>query len=142
MLFTVNRFVYWRVMTQPFLVGLIMCWATSIINAQPPRSIEDRVYSVGQARIGGEEYQQSCAACHPSDQATHANAPELTLENWRGATLWEFADYTENTMPLSSPGRLTPSQVNAITAYILQINGYEAGDDNLVITLDDPIVIK
>ena len=45
----------------------------------------------------------------------------------QGLTAAALLDVIVNTMPQSDPGALKPEEYNAVTAYILQQNGYPAG---------------
>jgi hypothetical protein len=45
----------------------------------------------------------------------------------QGLTAAALLDVVTNTMPQSDPGSLKPEEYNAVTAYILQQNGYPAG---------------
>jgi hypothetical protein len=52
-----------------------------------------------------------------------ANAQSLTAD--------ALLDVIANTMPQSDPGSLKPEEYAAVTAYILQQNGYPAGSTAL-----------
>ena len=45
----------------------------------------------------------------------------------KGTTAQSLLDVIANTMPQTDPGSLKPEDYNAVTAYILQQNGYPAG---------------
>ena len=45
----------------------------------------------------------------------------------QGLTAQTLLDVIANTMPQSDPGSLKPEEFAAVTAYILQQNGYPAG---------------
>ncbi len=90
------------------------------------------LYTDAQANAGAAIYAQACAACHGS-QLEGVAAPALkgpafgemaTAQSLTGDTL---LDVISNTMPQSDPGSLKPEEYNAVTAYILQQNGYPAG---------------
>lgn len=84
-------------------------------------------------------YQQYCAACHgPSLQGNPA-AP-LTGPAFRAR--WEDGKHTlddlffivRSLMPNNAPGSLSKAQYADVVAYILKINGYPAGDAELIPT--------
>lgn len=90
------------------------------------------LYTADQASTGANIYAQSCATCHGSALEGTA-APALkgtaftdtaTAESLTADTLY---DVIAGTMPQSDPGSLKPEEYAAVTAYILQQNGYPAG---------------
>ena len=98
-------------------------------GAQPAKPA---LYTAEQATAGAAVYSQACSACHGA-QMEGVAAPAL-----KGAVFGEMAaaqsltvqtllDVIVNTMPQSDPGSLKPEDNNAVTAYILQQNGYPAG---------------
>jgi mono/diheme cytochrome c family protein len=100
---------------------------TSLAQAPKPA-----LYTDAQATAGATVYAQSCAACHGS-QLEGVAAPALTgpvfgeLANAQSLTADALLDVIVNTMPQSDPGSLKPEEYAAVTAYILQQNGYPAG---------------
>ena len=120
---------------------------TSDLLAQE-RSISDGVYTTEQAARGNREYTQQCATCHSTNLRGGEMAPGLVgqtfISGWSGETLWNFADYTNATMPQDSPGNLSVQALNDVIAFILSSNGYPAGDAELSLDLEsegDPIII-
>jgi len=93
------------------------------------------------AREGREIFNQRCAACHgergQGSDDFHALAggvgtlssgqPQLTVGSYwpYATTLW---DYTRRAMPYTQPGSLTATEVYAVTAYVLYLNGILAED--------------
>jgi mono/diheme cytochrome c family protein len=95
------------------------------------------VYTDAQASAGATVYAQSCAACHGS-QLEGVAAPALKgpafgdMANAQSLTVDTLLDVISNTMPQSDPGSLKPEDYAAVTAYILQQNGYPAGTTAMV----------
>ncbi len=121
----------------------------SVPAAAQERTISDGVYTSEQATRGRAAYRAQCAACHASDLFGGEMAPGLKgsgfIGGWSGATLWEFADFTNATMPQDAPGRLSAQELNDVIAFILQSNDYPAGAGELAIDLanqGDPIRIE
>ncbi|HEY4077753.1 MAG TPA: cytochrome c [Rhizomicrobium sp.] len=91
------------------------------------------LYTAAQATAGAAVYAQSCASCHGA-QLEGVAAPALKgsafgeMANAQSLTADAMLDVIANTMPQSDPGSLKPEEYNAVTAYILQQNGYPAGD--------------
>lgn len=100
-----------------------------IVSAQPAKPL---LYTAAQAQAGAAIYASSCAACHGA-QMEGVAAPALKgsafgeLAAAQGLTAQSLLEVIANTMPQSDPGSLKPEDNNAVTAYILQQNGYLAG---------------
>ena len=90
------------------------------------------LYTEAQANAGAAVYTQTCAACHGS-QLEGVAAPALKgsvfgeMATAQSLTVQTLLDVIANTMPQSDPGSLKPEDNAAVTAYILQQNGYPAG---------------
>ena len=94
------------------------------------------VYTTDQAAAGASVYAQSCAVCHgPALEGIAAPALKGDAFHEMAAAQSLTADslltVTALTMPQSNPGTLTPEQYNQVVAYILQENGYPAGNTPL-----------
>jgi len=102
-------------------------------NAQ---ATKPALYTDAQAQAGVAVYSQACAACH-GQQLEGVAAPALKGEAFgemataQGLTADALLDVIVNTMPQSDPGSLKPDDYNAVTAYILQQNGYPSGSTAL-----------
>ena len=96
-------------------------------QAQDPKSILDRVYSVPQAERGEQRFRQSCSSCHTtSDFSGGAFA-----ERWSGQTLGEAYEFLSVNMPENDPGGLKPEEYASVLAFILRMNGYPVGSDDM-----------
>ncbi len=93
-------------------------------------------YTAAQAAQGASIYAANCASCHAQNLAGNS-APALTgtafhksLDgNYRtAAALYNFIS---KQMPLSAPGSLSSQNYLAVTAYIIQKNGFPAGSKAL-----------
>ncbi|MEO5821455.1 MAG: cytochrome c [Vicinamibacteraceae bacterium] len=98
----------------------------------------------GTAREGRVVFTTHCAACHGASGegsndfprlvggvgTLQTSSPVLTVGSYwpYATTLW---DYTRRAMPYTQPGLLTDSEVYAVTAYILRMNGIVKEDDVL-----------
>lgn len=89
----------------------------------------------GSVAEGAAIYAAQCAECH-GDTGTEGPYQVLVVpydaENWPGpvraiGNYWPYAstiyDYTYRTMPFNSPKSLTPDEVYALTAWLLNENG-------------------
>jgi mono/diheme cytochrome c family protein len=87
----------------------------------------DRVYSVAQADRGEQRFKTSCSSCHtPASFADGAFA-----DQWSGQTMAEVFDYVSTQMPENDPGGLRPQEYADVLAYILSVNAYPAGIEEL-----------
>lgn len=131
------------------LAGLVVAAVTVAPTAAQERTVSDGVFTAEQAARGAEVFREQCAACHGAElMGSEMGAPLVGADfvrGWSGATLWEFADFTNATMPQDAPGRLTAAELNDVVAFIFQSNEYPAGSDELMIDLEnegDPITIN
>lgn len=103
----------------------------------PMASAAEGLYSPAQALRGEETYQQFCSACHGARLQGTPAAP-LTGEAFRGR--WEDGKHTlddlyyiiRSLMPNNAPGSLSKSQYADVVAFILKVNNYPAGEEELV----------
>src|SRR5947208_12229751 len=99
------------------------------------KSAWDGVYTEAQAKRGAAGYAEQCASCH-GDQLTGGEmSPPLAggdfLSNWNGLTMGDLFERIRKSMPGNSPGSLS-REVNAdITAYMLSVNSFPAGEKEL-----------
>jgi len=119
--------------------SLLLFSAAALIalpNLAGAQDAKPALFTADQGTAGAAIYSQSCAACH-GQQLEGVAAPAL-----KGSTFGEMAtaqsltvdallDVITNTMPQSDPGSLKPEENAAVTAYILQQNGYPAGSTPL-----------
>ncbi len=90
------------------------------------------VFSAAQALEGRAVYARACAACHGANFQPAGGVPPLTggafLTNWRGKSVGELYAQTRSSMPVGAGGSLPASQYLALIAYLLEQNGFPAGD--------------
>jgi mono/diheme cytochrome c family protein len=102
------------------------------------RSVWEGLYSQSQAARGKEAYLRACASCHLEDLGGHEYAGALA--GYPFQMKWEDASVAEvfgriRTMPIGAAGSLTPPEYLDILAYLLQANGYPAGNDELNVAI-------
>jgi mono/diheme cytochrome c family protein len=110
------------------------------VHAQPQVAVEtvlDGVYSDAQATRGEASYTASCAGCH-GDALEGVSAPQLTgerfIERWREAMLDLIYDFIRERMPPrrgTGSDPIPDSDYSDILAYILNVNGYQPGTNEL-----------
>jgi mono/diheme cytochrome c family protein len=119
--------------------GLIAYGAVAVaISAQgaaPAKSVWDAVYSQDQAKRGQAKYAQVCSQCHQADLSGSDQAPSLAggefLDRWNDQSVGDLADRIRLTMPQDDIGSLNVQMSADITAYVLQVNNFPAGQDEL-----------
>ena len=119
--------------------------AFSQAPAAGPQKATPALYTASQADAGKKLYASNCAACHGEDLRS-ATAPPLAgpkfVDNWSppkpgaqtgawNASLDDLLFVMQNTMPLGNPKSLSVDEHLAIFAYLLQQNGYPAGNTPL-----------
>ncbi len=105
------------------------------IEVDPPasasRSVGEGVFSAAQAQAGRRVYAASCAACHGATFNPAGGVPPVQgsvfLANWRGRTLADLLAKVR-AMPPGAEGSLPASDYLAVTAYLLEANGFPAGE--------------
>jgi alcohol dehydrogenase (cytochrome c) len=117
-----------------FAVGGGLAW----VNAQQAAG----VFTTEQATAGRAVYQANCASCHLPDLAGRNEAPQLAggnfMNTWRTRTTRDLFEFTQSTMPPTG-ANLGAEQYLAVTAFILQANGGQAGSQPLTPTTAQPI---
>lgn len=124
------------------ILGLgIVCLAWH--GAQPAVASDDRsvwegVYTPDQAAAGAKVFVQACLACHsnePGGAGGHGPAPALLGEDfeyrWVDSSVADLLDVTRQTMPYGAPNSLSTQEYVELVAYLLQLNGYPAGEASL-----------
>ena len=85
------------------------------------------VFTAEQAARGRDLYAGVCTSCH--NAASHTG---VTFANsWGGRRLSELFMFVSEKMPKNEPGSLTPEEYAQAVAYILKMNGFPAGDEEL-----------
>ena len=93
-------------------------------------------YTEVQAERGKVVYQDYCAFCHLEDLSGFRGLPLVGptfIANWNApnVTLENFFSFLTTSMPEDQPGVLQAQEYIDVVAYILQANGYPAGDREL-----------
>lgn len=91
-------------------------------------------FTQAQAEQGQRVALQKCALCH-GKKLEGKVGPQLIgprfLGKWSGKTAGGLSQFIQARMPLTRPGSLKPAETLALVAYILQGNGYPAGEQEL-----------
>ena len=100
-------------------------------GGQSNGSVLDGVFSEAQATRGEATFRRVCSACHDTQEFSGGRF-RLT---WVGQSAGDLFDTIATLMPEGDPGSLTPAQYAGVVAYLLQLNGYPAGEANLPTSL-------
>lgn len=98
-------------------------------------------FTAAQATSGQQLFYNYCAECHRPD-LTGADGPALKgsafLKTFGGQPLSDLYGVEHTTMPAVNPGSLPASTLLPITAFILQQNGFPAGE----VPLDETALMR
>jgi quinoprotein glucose dehydrogenase len=123
----------------PVVLAMAMLWAVAAaaggLQAPAPRSVWDGIYSDAQAVRGKAAYQQECASCHLDTLGGADMAPGLVgeafLKTWNDLTVGELFERVRISMPQDKPAALPRQQYTDIVAYMLQVNHFPVGENEL-----------
>ncbi len=123
--------------------ALLLAFAAPVAWAQaPPGAVADAsaatpvTFTEVQAAEGKITYQRNCEDCHGStlDNGEFGGAPLRGLwfrNKWGGGSVAGLYAYTKARMPPDRPGGLSDKVYADVVAYILSVNGYKAGNQEL-----------
>jgi len=104
-------------------------------SAAETRSVWDGVYTSEQAARGAVVYERVCAECHGPDLGGGDMAPSLAgvefLYNWHGLTAGDLLERLRVSMPPGQPTSVGRQEKADILAWVLEVNGFPAGDTEL-----------
>ena len=84
-------------------------------------------FSIDQANFGRDVFRASCTACHSSSEFSDRSFKF----KWRRRSAGDLYRHMYSTMPEDAPGSLAPSEYVALVAYVLRLNGVDAGEGEL-----------
>jgi alcohol dehydrogenase (cytochrome c) len=113
---------------------LLICRTVAAMQVDSPAP----AFNSAQAAAGRPVYARACGICHGADLQGGA---AVALSGSTFARSWgdgrhqgmDFYDAIAKQMPKNAPGSLTPADNLALTAYILDRNGYAAGAQPLTV---------
>lgn len=104
-------------------------------GAQESLTVWDGVYTEEQAVRGEQVYQDECAFCHLDDLQGDSFATPLIDDaftvRWNGSNLGDLMIVIQVTMPADRPATLSNEAVADVIAFLLQMNDYPVGNDEL-----------
>jgi mono/diheme cytochrome c family protein len=114
----------------PLAAATFLWMAGVLAHAQVTDTVQGARYTDQQATLGQTLYAQQCAACHGSALEGVSGPPlqgQSFVDRWRSEPLAAFVAKVRNTMPLDAPGTLTAAQADALTAFLIKGNTFQAG---------------
>lgn len=85
------------------------------------------VFNSEQVARGRAKHRAECSSCHGAEDYTG----EAFAKAWKGQTVFDFMELIRTTMPEDSPGKLPLAEYVDIVAYVLNLNGYPQGEQEL-----------
>ena len=99
------------------------------------RTVWDGVYSEAQAERGRTAYARHCASCHAADLSGSLEARPLAgsrfMQDWSEDTVDTLYTRVRNLMPFDDPATLPDDIYLDSVAFVLQYNGFPAGEADL-----------
>jgi S-disulfanyl-L-cysteine oxidoreductase SoxD len=115
-----------------------ICLALTATAAAEEGSVWDGVYSEEQTVAGAKLFAEQCLSCHSNTSGQvggHGPSPSIIGEDfvfrWVDSSVADFYDVIRQTMPQAAPNSLDAQQYADITAYVLKLNNYPAGESPL-----------
>jgi S-disulfanyl-L-cysteine oxidoreductase SoxD len=135
-------------------LGIVLCgWAAAALGQAADEKaagnpIWNGVYSAAQAERGKDNFEKSCSNCHNSDLNGSVRAPALRgdpfLRDWVNGSLNVLFVKLRDSMPATYPDTVPDSIKIDILAYLLQVNGFPAGNSDLKLDqkeLEDIVIV-
>lgn len=126
-----------------------MLAAAAIALAAGESRIWQGVYTTAQADRGKDNFEKSCSNCHNSDLNGSVRAPSLRgdrfLRNWENGSVDVLFVKLRDSMPATYPETVSDATKIDILAYLLQANGFPAGNTELKLDpkdLDDIQIVQ
>ena len=124
---------------------LLACGAAVVVMVsvagkaqEPSKSVKAGVYTEAQAGRGEALFRTNCASCHAPNRFTD----DLFYMSFAGKPLFEMYDVISDTMPEDNPGSLKPQEYADVITYLLKLNKFPEGRDELPPTKEVLMTIK
>ena len=120
--------------------GVILASTIGVATSsrQPTKSVKDGVYTAAQAGRGEALFRKNCASCHAPNRFTD----DLFYLSFAGKPLFEMYDVISDTMPEDNPGSLKPQEYADVMTYLLKLNKFPEGQEELPPTKEVLVTIK
>ena len=84
-------------------------------------------FTTAQANRGRDTFRATCTECHYSSEFSDSQFKF----KWSRRAAGNLYQVIETEMPETDPGSLSPTQVVELVSYMLRMNGFEPGEDEL-----------
>ncbi len=119
--------------TGTFLVILLLLGPGAVAaQDSEARSVLDGVYSEAQAERGQRAFNTHCGECHITEEFSGESFQNMV----GGDPVAQFYNFVRSSMPYENPASLSRRAYLDVMAYILYLNDYPAGDEDLPATVD------
>ena len=118
-----------RIMIVCAVLSVVAAVASGQTSKGTEATVRDGVYNQEQARRGRTTYDVKCAACHDGGTMGPELWGDAFLAHWENKYVGAFFSRIQTTMPEEAPGSLSENDVLDVVAYVLQTNGFPAGDE-------------
>ena len=115
-----------------FVLWMATFAASASVSVQAPKTAGDGIYSSAQATRGQAVFEGTCTACHDTARFTGGDF----MKAWSGKSLGELFKVVSTTMPEDNPGALKAEQYADVLAYVLQLNEFPSGTEELPASAD------
>ena len=108
--------------------------AAAAQESRKSTTVWDGVYTAAQAERGKEAYAAQCSSCHSADLSGQSAPPlkgDAFMENWREDSVNSLFNFIRTRMPARAPGSLSEKAYIEILSYILSVNTFPAGPNEL-----------
>jgi len=109
-------------------IAIVCVLAPGSARQPSDQTVRDGVYNAEQAKRGQTVYDTKCAACHDGGTMGPELWGDAFLTDWDQKTVGAFFTRIKDTMPEDAPGTLSDNDVLDVVAYVLQANGFPAGE--------------
>lgn len=115
------------------LAGLLAIPAAALQGPETATvSVWDGVYTAEQASRGRAHFETHCTGCHGAGGNATALDGNNFYQHWGEDSLLSLFNRIRNTMPARDPGSLSEDEYLEIVTYLLEMNGFPAGNSELV----------
>ena len=115
------------------LIALLGAAASAVAAPPAGASIWQGVYTKAQAARGASSYADQCARCHRDDLTGYNSVliGDRFMQQWSEDSLNSFFSIVRQTMPRNAPSSLSDPVYLDIVAYVLQMNDFPDGQQEL-----------
>lgn len=119
------------------LLGVALVYAQAEVAG--PTAVDTPVFTAEQALLGAEVYRQNCQMCHHAglqgDSFAATLAGSFFINRWAERPVLQLATFLKTQMPYGAGGSLSDEAYAQVIAFILDFNGYPAGETEFPLDL-------